>query len=103
MRKPLVVDIPHQYTRQEAKSRIQNGIGQIRSQVAGFATSIEDSWTDDQMDFRVVAVGQTVTGRIEVLDQSVRVEVNLPWVLSMVAEKLRGRIERQASLLLEKK
>jgi putative polyhydroxyalkanoate system protein len=103
MSKPLVVDIPHQYTRQEAKNRIQNGIGQIRSQVAGFATSIEDSWNGDQMDFRVVAVGQTITGRIDVLDHSVRVEVDLPWVLSMVAGKLRGRIEQQAALLLEKK
>jgi putative polyhydroxyalkanoate system protein len=102
MSKPLVVDIPHQYTRQEAKSRIQNGIGEIRSQVAAFASSIEDHWNGDEMEFRVVAVGQTVTGRIEVLDQSVHVEVNLPWVLSMVAQKLRGRIERQGSLLLEK-
>jgi putative polyhydroxyalkanoate system protein len=103
MRKPLVVDIPHQYTRQEAKSRIQNGVGQIRAQLAGFATSVEDSWVGDQMDFRVAAVGQTVTGKIEVLDQSVRVEVHLPWMLAMVAQKLRGRIEQQASLLLEKK
>lgn len=101
--RPLVVDIPHQFTRQEAKSRIQNGIGQIRSQLAGFTTSIEDSWNGDQMDFRVAAVGQTVTGRIEVLDHSVRVEVHLPWVLSMLAQKIRGRIEQQATLLLEKK
>jgi putative polyhydroxyalkanoate system protein len=103
MPKPLVVDIPHQFTRQEAKSRIQNGIGQIRSQLAGFTTSVEDSWNGDQMDFRVVAAGQTVTGRIDVLDQSVRVEVHLPWVLSMLAQKVRGRIERQANLLLDKK
>jgi putative polyhydroxyalkanoic acid system protein len=103
MRKPLVVDIPHQFTRQEAKRRIQNGLGEIRSQLAGFATSVEDQWNEDQMDFRVAAVGQTVTGRIEVLDHSVRVEVYLPWVLSMIAERVRGRIQRQASLLLEKK
>ena len=103
MPKPLVVEIPHQFTRQEAKRRIQDGLGQIRSQLASFATSVEDSWDGDRMDFRVAAVGQTVTGRIEVLDQSVRVEIELPWVLSMLAKKIQGRIQQQAMLLLEKK
>ena len=107
MRKPVVVTIPHRLGKEAAKSRLQNGLGQVRSQLmsqfAGKIASIEDNWTGDRMDFRLAALGQAVTGRVEVLDDAVRVEVDLPWILASLAEKLRARIQRQGTQLLEKK
>jgi uncharacterized protein YpmS len=103
MPQPLTVEVPHQFTKEEAKSRIQDGMSQVRAQLSAFVTSIEDRWTEDQMDFRLIAVGQTVTGRIEVFDNSVRIEVHLPWILSVLGERIRGRIRQQATLMLEKK
>jgi hypothetical protein len=38
-----------------------------------------------------------------VAEDSVRVEVQLPWMLSMVAEKAKGLIQKQGTLMLEKK
>lgn len=99
MSEPLGMTILHRLSRQEAKSRIQNGFGQVRSQFPGF----EDHWTDDRMDFRLVAVGQTVTGRIDVLDDNVRIEVNLPGLLGWFGRAIGQRIRHQASLMLEKK
>ena len=61
MPQPLTVEVPHQFTKEEAKSRIQDGMSQVRAQLSAFVTSIEDRWTEDQMDFRLIAVGQTVT------------------------------------------
>lgn len=107
MRKPVVVTIPHRLSKEEAKNRLQNGLGQVRSQLlsqlAGKIASFEDSWTGDRMDFRLAALGQAVTGRIEVLDEAVRVEVDLPWILASLAEKVRARIQKQGTKLLEKK
>src|SRR5919199_3980198 len=103
MSKPLVVTVPHELGRQEVKNRLQNGMGQLRSQLAPFASSIEESWTGDRLDFRLVTLGQTITGAIDVLDDSVRIEVHLPWILSLIAEKLKGRIRQQGIAMLEKK
>lgn len=104
MKKPVIVTLPHQHTKAEATRRIREGLTKVKPQVAGFATSIEEEWIGDDMNFRVGTMGQIVTGRICVMDQSVRVEVDLPWFLAAIAERLRGQIENKgAQILLEKK
>ena len=40
---------------------------------------------------------QTVSGRIHVMDDSVRVEVDLPWILIAIAETVCGQIEKRGS------
>ena len=107
MSRPVVVTIPHQLTRSEAKERLHNGFGRIRSQLrsqfAGKLASIEDHWTEDRMEFRALALGQSVTGRLDVLDDAVRVELDLPWFLAAFAETFRTRIRQEGTRLLEKK
>jgi hypothetical protein len=55
------------------------------------------------MDFRVGAMGQTVNGFLQVGEDHVRVEVQLPWILAMAAEKAKTFIQKQGTLMLEKK
>jgi len=102
MRKPVVVTVPHQLGKQEAKRRLQSGMGQIRSQLSGFGASVEDHWSNDRVDFTVVALAQTIGGRIDIEEELVRIEVDLPWMLAMLAEKISGRISRQGTLMLTK-
>lgn len=102
MPKPVVVTIPHQLGREGAKQRLRSGLEKARGQLAGVNAVVEETWTDDGMDLRVVAIGQTVNGRILVAEEHVRVEVDLPWVLAMLAEKVTSRIEKHGALLLTK-
>ena len=44
-----------------------------------------------------------VAGHLEVMDDTVRVEVMLPWILATLAEKAKGLITKQGTLMLEKK
>lgn len=103
MSKPLVVVIPHQLGRAGARARIEGGVAQLKSKFGSHLTSIEEAWTDDRLDVSIRALGQGITAAIEILDREVRVEVELPWMLAMVAEKAKGFIRREGTLLLEKK
>ena len=103
MSKPLIVSIPHRLGREEAHRRLHGGMGQLKSQFPAHIGVVEETWTGDRMEFRVGALGQTVTGHLEVMDDSVRLEVYLPWVLAMIAEKARSFIQKQGTLMLEKK
>jgi hypothetical protein len=103
MSKPLVVLIPHALGKAEASRRLQGGVGRLKSQFAGHIASFDEQWAQDRMAFRVGAMGQTIAGHLEVLEDSVRVEVQLPWILSVIADKARGFIEKQGQLMLEKK
>lgn len=103
MAKPLVVVIPHQLGRLEARRRLETGLGQLKQTFGDKVTSIEESWTGDRLDVRVAALGQSITGNLEVAEDQVRVELQLPWMLAMLAEKAKGMIEKQGTLMLERK
>ena len=103
MSKPVVVDVPHELGREEAKRRLQTGFGRIREQLGGKALAFDERWEGERLHFNAGALGQKVSGRVDVFDKSVRIELDLPWILASLAESLRGRIRREGTLLLEKK
>jgi hypothetical protein len=63
----------------------------------------EETWTDQRLDFRATLLGQATGGAIDVADDHVRIELQLPWMLGMIAEQAKALIERQGQLMLEKK
>ncbi|WP_375457592.1 polyhydroxyalkanoic acid system family protein [uncultured Enterovirga sp.] len=103
MSKPLVVVIPHQLGREGARKRLEDGVGTLKAKFGDKVGSIDERWSGDHLDVDVKAMGQSVSGGLDVADDHVRVEVQLPWMLAMIAEKARGYIEKEGQLLLEKK
>lgn len=103
MSKPLVVTIPHNLGQDEAIRRLKSGLGKLREQTGGKLADVEDRWNGNKAEFRLAIMGQSASGNLEVMQDSVRLEVVLPWLLAMVAEKVRPLIEKQGHLMLEKK
>jgi hypothetical protein len=97
---PVIVTISHRLGRDEAKRRLENGIAQIRTEVGQYVKSLDYSWDGYRLNFRTSALMQTVTGRIEVFEDSVRVELGLPRLLHLVAKRIAGRIEQSGMALL---
>ena len=97
----LTATIPHQLSRAEAKARLQQQIQSLRTQQGAMLAGIEDTWTDDRMDFKLQAMGQSVTGHMLVDDAAVHVSVALPWLLSMVAGTIKHRLEGDVRRLLQ--
>jgi putative polyhydroxyalkanoate system protein len=96
----LTINIPHQLGRAEAKRRIQEQIQQLRQQHGAMLSKLEERWTGDRLDFTVVVLAQTLTGWAFVEDQAVRLEVELPWMLAVLAGPVKHRIEQQGRNLL---
>ena len=45
---------------------------------------------------------QRLTGRIEVLDDALRVEIELPWMIQFLRDAIRKRVQGRGIALLEK-
>ena len=103
MSKPLVVSIPHHLGREEALRRLKSGLAQVGTRFGHLFSFKEQTWTGSHLQFQVSALGHEVSGSIDVADDCVRLEVFLPWLLSMLAESLQPLIRREGTLLLEKK
>ena len=102
MANPLKVDIPHQLGRAEARRRIESGFENIVRQLPGGTGTCTQRWEGDQLTFSLATMGQTVPGRISVLETSVAIEVELPGLLGQIASAFKGRLQKAGQLLLTK-
>ncbi len=102
MSAPLIVSIPHQLGREEATRRLKGGLGRAAASVPVLQVD-EERWEENRMFFRVRALGQAASGRIDVADDHVRLEVMLPWLLQRFAQAAQVAIRNRGRLLLTKK
>ena len=100
MSKPVVVTIPHELGRAEARKRIDEGTVRLTSQI-GAVGELKKDWQGDTLHFSLQAIGQTISGTIGVEDREVRLEVMLPGIFAMIAGKVKGRLREQGQILLE--
>ena len=104
MSKPITITIPHQLGAAEARRRLETGLEQLASQIpGGDAARFTQSWSGDVLNFSALAMGQAITGAVNVLDDHVRLDVVLPGMLGMIAGKIKGELQKRGQLLLEKK
>jgi len=104
MSTPITISIPHDLGIAEARKRIDEGIGGLIAQAGqGGMAKIDKSWTGDRLSFSVVALGQTVTGHLDVQPKAIDMQIHLPGFLGAIAGKIKGRLQKQGQLLLEKK
>jgi putative polyhydroxyalkanoate system protein len=104
--RPVTVNIPHKLGKQEARRRIEEGFGRLRQQMTGGVAGMitfQERWEGDRLHFEGSGLGQKMTGRLDVLPDSVRVEVDLPEILAAMADLITGRLQKEGQKLLEKK
>ena len=101
MSKPVVVTISHSLGREEAANRLRGRIGTVRQILDQYRIAVvKDEWNGDRMSFGVSALGQNVQGAVDVHEDHVRIEVQLPWILAAFAERVKTIVEKRAPLLL---
>jgi hypothetical protein len=103
MPEPLTVKIPHRLGRDEALRRIKSGFAGARAHFAHLITISEESWQDNRLTFHASAVGRTAQGLIDVHEDCVVVSVELSWLLARFAQAASKVIQREGTLMLEKK
>ena len=103
MSDPVTVIIGHRLGKVEAIRRINEGFARTNGHLAGIIAMEQETWQGDTLKFRMRALGQSAVGSIEVLDDALRIEVSLPWLLAKAAKRLLPILRKEATLLLEKK
>ncbi len=102
MNKPIVVDLPHRLGAEEAKRRMQGGIGKLTDHIPG-GGQVQSSWEGNRMNLRVQAMGQEVSGKLDVEETKVRVELMLPAFFSLFSGKIEGLLKSRGAEMLEDK
>ena len=102
MSQPLIVSIPHRLGKQEARRRLDSGIGRLRPELGALVSRLDYRWHWDTLSFNASAMWQTITGHIEVLDDAIRIEIELPWIMSLLSDTIAAQVRGRGTALLEK-
>jgi len=99
----VTVLVSHHLGKVEAVRRLKEGFARTHGHLGPMIAVEQKAWEGDTLRFRIRALGQTAAASIEVLDDALRIEVSLPWLLAKAAKRLLPILRKEAALLLEKK
>ena len=99
----VTVIVGHRLGKVEAVRRIKDGFARSNGQLGPLIAMEQETWEGDTLRFRMRALGQIAAGSIEVLEDALRIEVSLPWLLAKAANRLLPIMRKEATLLLKKK
>jgi hypothetical protein len=102
MSETVTAIIAHRLGKVEAARRLKEGFARTNGHLGPIAME-QETWEGDTLRFRMRALGQTAAASIEVLEDALRIEVSLPWLLAKAAKRLLPILRNEATLLLEKK
>jgi hypothetical protein len=103
MARNITVSIPHDLPPAEVKRRLKHAIADARLKHADLLKDARETWTsDNQLDFTVQAMGEAITGSVQIEPTQVHVTIALPMLLAMFASALKPKIESEAQKLLGK-
>jgi hypothetical protein len=103
MTAPLTVSIPHRLGKEEAVRRLKGGMAHMATKLGALITIDQEVWEGDTLTFQMRGFGQSASGTINVFEDSIRIDVMLPWVLAKLGERFLPALKKETALLLEKK
>ena len=95
------VAVPHSLDRAEVRRRLDTRRGDMADFVPGGIAQIETSWqSEDRMLMVIRAMGQELMGHVDVEDNQVVFEIDLPPALGFVEPMISGTLEDKGRKLL---
>lgn len=104
MSQTIVINVPHELGKAEARRRIQEGFGAM-DQLAGSGMpgvlSFDKRWDGDQFSFKAGGLGQTISATLEMLDQSVKITIDVPHFLAALSDVIKSAVTKETVKALQ--
>ena len=95
------VEIPHNLDKATTRARLRANSHKIADQFPGGLAQVETTWpNEDTMAMHVRAMGQELTGQVEIEDGKIVFNMTLPPALSFIEPMVAGAIRQQAPKLI---
>ena len=99
----VTIIVGHRLGKAEATRRLKQRLADTKGHLGSMIAIEQETWAGDTLRFRMRALGQAAATTIEVLEDALRIEVSLPWLLAKAAKRFLPILRKEATLLLEKK
>lgn len=97
------VSLPHSLGREEVRRRMHAHGHEIANYFPPGMAEVETSWPhEDRMSLLITAAGQRIEGGIDVMEDAVVIELDLPAILGFLRGTLERAVRKHGGKLLEK-
>lgn len=97
----MQVAIPHSLGREEARRRLHGSSNQLADAIPGGMAQVSTEWlTEDSLSLSINAMGQALTGRIDIDENEVVFAMELPLALGFIAPIVESTIQQAGQKLL---
>jgi hypothetical protein len=97
----MQVPIPHNLGREEARRRLKANSHRMGHGIPGGASLLDTSWpSEDRMTLAIGAMGQNISGHIDIEDTQVVLTVDLPPALGFIEPIIAGAIKQSGQKML---
>jgi hypothetical protein len=97
MPKTISITLPHDLGTAEAKRRVQDQLDRLRHEYVDKIGQSQVNWTGDLARVDVSVLGQAAGATIDVFPDMLRIEVELPWVLAALSNKVQTFLTSNAT------
>lgn len=95
------IEIPHDLGREEVRRRLADNSHKIADNIPGGMAEVQTSWpSEDRMTMSINAMGQMITGHIDVEDSKVIFHMVLPPALGFLQPMIDAAIRDQGQRML---
>ena len=98
MGQTIVVNVPHNLGKVEAKRRIQEGFGAMQQLEGGGlpgAFAFDKRWEGDAFHLKATGLGQTISAVLDILDDSVKISIDVPSLLGALGDFIKSAVTKQ--------
>ena len=97
------IALPHSLGAEEVRRRMQTHGDEIGGFFPAGMATVETSWPDeDRMNLHITAAGQKIEGGIDIAEDNVVIELDLPAMLGFLRGTIEGAVRKHGGRLLEK-
>ncbi len=89
------VTVPHQLTRDEARSRLERFVEVLQTKFEGKVSDLNQSWDGDTLKFSFKSFGIQLSGGIAINDDNLKLDGDLPFAAMMFRGKIESDIKEQ--------
>ncbi|MHA6332059.1 polyhydroxyalkanoic acid system family protein [Qipengyuania sp. CAU 1752] len=99
----MKVPIPHDLPKEEVRRRLHERSHEMADHIPGPMAEVVTDWTsEDRMNMTIRAMGQNLSGSVEIEDTRLMVEVTLPPMLAFMEPVIANAMKDQGQKMLAK-
>lgn len=90
------IAVPHNTTKENARRKVEERLGQLLSQFGGHAEDVSHEWFGDTLEFKGKARGLALKGTAEVTEADVIIDAKLPLIAMPFEGRIREAVQKEA-------